>query len=145
MDTSKRYMKMCKQSLEIQHFWKPKNGDFFYGIPQDIDDDEAYPEGIYNYLYCDDEYSCVLPRNYSVKKGFTGETDAVFMPRIDDLYQMVLHDTPSELMERFYKWMAGLTVSMKERYQSLEQLWLGFVMETNHSVTWNGKDWEEKE
>ncbi|MDD3050493.1 MAG: hypothetical protein PHR06_05040 [Candidatus Cloacimonetes bacterium] len=144
MDTSKRYISMCKKALEMQQYWKPQNGDYFYGRPYDIDEEDV-PPGINIYFECEDEYYCVIPRNYSIKEGFKGESDAVFLPRLDNLYKMVLHDTPYELMERFCKWSAKLTITMQERYQTLEQLWMAFVMETNHGLLWSGKDWVLKE
>jgi len=55
MDTSKNYIKMCRQADELRTNWKPKLGDYFFGIPQDFSDME-YEQGIYQFLVCEDEF-----------------------------------------------------------------------------------------
>lgn len=145
MDTSKNYIKMCKKADEIRSNWKPQLGDFFYGVPMDMDDMD-YERGVYRFLICDDEFYNVVPDTYNVKtKQFNGigdDDEAVFLPRQDDLQAMIDFELPTELINNFSTWTKELDPSMKERLKTLEQLWLGYVMFANHSKIWTGKDWE---
>ena len=144
MDTSKKYIKMCRKAPEIQNYWEPKDGDYFYGKPDDMTG-EDFPEDIYVFFNCEDEFYAILPQYYDpIKKRFKQDSTAVFLPRVDDLYQMILADTPTDLAEIFYKWTSSLTVQERERLNTMEKCWLAFVMSKNHHMIWTGRDWEKK-
>lgn len=145
MDTSKNYIKMCRKADEIRANWKPKLGDYFYGVPLDIDDMD-YDRGVYRFLVCEDEFYNVVPDTYDYKKkefnGIGDENEAVFLPRQDDLQDMIDYELPSDLVKDFYKWCSELEDSMLERLKTMEQLWMGYVMLVNYSKIWTGRDWE---
>jgi hypothetical protein len=142
MDTSKYYIKMCKKADEAQAFWKPKTGDCFYGVPQDLADNDPR-RGVYQYIECDDEYYSVIPTGYDVElKEFTDDTDAVFLPSQADLQKMLDFESPFDLLKKFSKWAKSLTISEQELHLTMEQLWLGFVMEQNYHKKWDGQDWQ---
>lgn len=142
MDKSKAYIKKMQKADEILSLWKPKNGDYFYGTPEDFMD-EDWEQGIYQYFECEDEYYCIIPKYYDYKdKEFTElDHDQIFLPSQKDLQSMLLFDTPYDMVKEFSDWCSELSVSMQERFTTMEQLWLGFVMYKNHSKVWNGKDW----
>lgn len=141
MDTSKYYIKMCKKADEVQAFWQPKNGDYFYGIPQDFSDFEQIPD-VYQFFLCEDEFYSIIPKGYQPKlKEFTDETDVVRLPSQSDLQSMLDYEIPIDLIKNFAAWAASLSLSEQERHQTMEQLWLGFVMYSNYSKKWSGRDW----
>lgn len=142
MDKSRAYIKKMKKADEINNLWKPKNGDYFFGTPKDFMD-EDWDEGVYQYFECEDEYYCTIPNHYNYKdKEFTQlDHKQIFLPSQHNLQSMVLFDTPFDMIKEFAEWCSDLNVTMQERYNSIEQLWLGFVMQKNHSKIWNGKDW----
>ena len=136
---------MCRRADEIRRFWKPELGDYFFGIPQDFADLD-FETGIYQFLDCEDDFYCVVPDNYDpVKKEFTGigeDDEAVFLPRQDNLQKMIDYELPYDLIKDFSEWTAQLDISMKERLQTMEQIWLAYVMWKNYSKIWTGNDWE---
>ncbi|MCF7920016.1 MAG: hypothetical protein K9N06_08900 [Candidatus Cloacimonetes bacterium] len=145
MDTSKNYIKMCRQADEVRNNWKPKLGDYFYGTPQDFADME-YEKGIFQFLLCDDEFYNIIPDTYDPRtKTFNGigdDDEAVYLPRQDDLQDMIDFEIPLDIINDFQKWCNNLDNSMLERLKTLEQFWLAYMMWVNHSKIWNGKDWE---
>ena len=145
MDTSKRYITMCRKADEVKAHWKPEQGDYFYGVPHDFDDMD-YERGIFRILLCEDEFYSIIPDNYNIKKkeftGFGDDDETVFLPRLDDLQDMIDYELHYDLIEEFCEWVTGLEISMKERLQTMEQTWLAFVMMKNSSKIWTGKDWE---
>jgi hypothetical protein len=136
---------MCKKADEIKVHWKPVQGDFFYGVPQDPDDMD-YECGVYQFLICEDEFYSIIPDNYDLKKkeftGFGDEDETVFLPRQDNLQDMIDFELPYDLIKNFQEWASQLDISMKERLQTMEQIWLAYVMFCNYSKEWTGKDWE---
>lgn len=145
MDTSKNYIKMCRQADELRTNWKPKLGDYFFGIPQDFSDME-YEKGIYQFLVCEDEFYNIIPDTYDPRtKQFNGigdDDEAVYLPRQDELQQMIDFELPYELISDFHKWSNDLDNSMRERLKTMEQLWLAYMMMRNNSKQWTGRDWE---
>jgi len=147
MDTSKRYIKMCKKADEIRAHWKPKDGDYFYGEPQDLGDER--PIGVYQFIYNrEDEYFSILPQNYDPKtKEFDGlgdEDDAVFLPNASQLMEMVDSESPFTLIAELAVWAEKLPTTMKDRLQTNEQILLAFVMKKNNGMSWTGSDWQIK-
>lgn len=147
MDTSKRYIKMCQKADEIRSHWKPQDGDYFYGEPQDLGDER--PIGVYQFIYNrEDEYFSILPQNYDPEtKEFDGlgdEDDAVFLPNASQLMEMVDFESPFALIEELAAWAEKLPTTMKDRLQTNEQLLLAFVMKKNNGMSWTGSDWQIK-
>jgi hypothetical protein len=145
MDSSKRYIKMCRKADEIRAHWKPQTGDFFYGEPQDLGDDR--PVGIYQFNYNrEDEYFSILPQNYDPETkefdGFGDEDEAVFLPNASQLMAMVDYESPFSLVADLAEWAGKLTTTMRDRLQTNEQLLLGFVMKKNNGMSWTGSDWQ---
>ena len=147
MDTSKRYIKMCKKADEMRAHWQPQVGDYFYGTPQDLGDDR--PLGIYQFNYNrEDEYFSLLPENYDPKtKEFDGlgdDDDAVFLPNAGQLMAMLDFESPFSLVVEFAAWCDKLPTTMRDRLQTNEQLMLAFVMKKNSGMVFTGSDWEIK-
>lgn len=122
MDTSEKYIDICKKAVEIQKDWLPDNADFF-GDPRD---------GGHGTVY-------VLARRSDWTVG-----NSVWLPRQDQLQYMVISDRYSpgrsthHMLTAFICWYQHKT---KTHPDSMEQIWLAFVMKEKYSKVWNGRDW----
>lgn len=134
MDTSKKYIKMCSKAKEIQELWKPRAGDFnFKNGEVDI--------GIYG-MYVD----------------ITQSGRPIWLPRQDQLQDLIKEDyrsVPNKkyisfrgMSEYFYKFVDENQLQMIDKNgnktcvcESMEQLWLAFVMREKYNKIWNGRDW----
>jgi hypothetical protein len=132
MDTSETYIKMCDCG-EIQGFrgrYKWQAWDYTYaswGEAKDVMVVSGYctDSGFYGLeagseKYPDDE--CV-------------PLDAIWLPRQDQLQEMVMQP---RLLQRFFVWWDNLPLFPD--YDSMEQLWLAFVMKEK-GKTWDGDKW----
>lgn len=131
MDTSKEYILQCEKAEEMQKLWKPIKGDLF------IDNRYINSKGL-------------------VLKDFIAifiwdlmqREDKTWLPRQDQLQEML-----SKYMHSRYNLVKAFrNFVMRKKYyngystmnmvgNSMEQLWLAFVMKEKYSKTWNGKDW----
>jgi len=119
MDTSKEYIKMC-DCPEIQLFslaskWERWSIWFFWDA---LFAGNALPN------YC----------------------SPVWLPRQDQLQEMVGRPEMGDLLNSFYEFYGSdyhLSTSkfMFEGYNSMEQLWLAFVMWELYQKRWDGKTW----
>ena len=72
----------------------------------------------------------------------------VWLPRIDQLQEMIktpeLED-PFCMCVAFYKWWSEAKANWDNDpdngYSTMEQLWLGYVMQQLHGKKWNGDEW----
>ena len=120
MDITEIYIKMC-DCEEIQKQWSMKAGDWLR---------------IRGSKYVSLAYE-------STARGESGfaEPDAVWLPRQDQLQEMV--------KEKFLGWTyPGVLNELQKlcfeisHYDSMEQLWLAFVMKELYSKTWDGDKWQ---
>lgn len=135
MDFSKEYIKMCRKATEIQELWEPKKGD-------------AYILGIdICYLGC--HWQECIGCQYEVNE-LRGE--CIWLPRQDQLQDMVQTDGhKSTLIVHLINWMQDNIKYFKdaepeEQYptDSLEQLWLAFVMYEKYQKMWLKNRWVKK-
>lgn len=134
MDTSKEYILMCEKADEIQYL-RPLDSEFqegdFYGYYDEHHHYEGtYPDGKHiadwtsGIAYDDGEYG--LPYK---SEGYS------WLPRQDQLQDMVT-DYPNDIkMRRFYEWYQD------NYFPTYEQDWLAFVMKERWNKTWDGKEW----
>jgi len=136
MDTSKEYILMCKEAKEIQTEWSKteelmelgRDGDYYYntkGLINQVrirgtqDDDDFPGDGI----------------------TFPCETyGAIWLPRQDQLQDMVNLKIP-RLVYDFRSFVADFIGSYTEKFGSMEQLWLAFVMAEKYNKEWHGLQW----
>ncbi len=127
MDITKQYILMCEKAEEIQYSHKPQTGD--------------------SYL-CDCS-SCKFPPKINLIESFdmdnfnkrdltNVEPPYIWLPRQDQLQEMLSRNL-SYLIAYFADWWSNLH---KASYDSMEQLWLAFVMKEQYSKQWTGTDWE---
>lgn len=168
MDNSKKYIEMCKKAVVIQEVWNPQRGDFHAcgcgsclkrkASINCIGDAEV---DILNGR-CFDNVDEVYKR-YAESYGghFVDHFNEcreliVWLPRQDQLQEIVvnIHDenysaAPIEssysLAVMFVKnWMLNARCEswMHGMKDSMEKLWLAFVMQKKFNKIWNGEDWE---
>ena len=140
MDKSETYIKMCEKAEEIQAQREAVIGNFYYDpltgvrIVGTTDPEGVNPFTIFNKQLEDSRF--------------------IWLPRQDQLQEMIRDITkPRRLIWVFYDWLKSLVVEDKVcpsgnyfsnsnlNYESLEQLWLSFLMKECWNKTWNGKDW----
>ena len=150
MDTSKEYILMCEKAWEIQKAWKPEMGDWVR--VQDDPKSEWRPPKKDSYTYVlykvigEQDPTFINLQITSIKEWIKEGRDycsgyPIWLPRQDQLQNMIdwtSYSYPISAMvfqlEEFYR-------TLKELPNSMEQLWLAFVMKEKHNKTWDGKEW----
>ena len=66
--------------------------------------------------------------------------DFIWLPRQDQLQEMVDLEPISLLLARFRGWFKNEVIHRK-CLDSMEQLWLAFVMFELHGKKWDGREW----
>ena len=131
MDTSKEFIKMCEKAEEIQKVspiekdcgshWRNKEANIYY-----VDDGQCY---------------------YQSPPNPKGELQPkIWLPHQSQLQDMLNYTVWFEKIYRFYDWLQE-----KEdihswdgnctKFNTMEQLWLAFVMWELYEKKWNGEEW----
>ncbi len=136
VDRSEVYIGMCRAAEDVQELWRPAHGDF--------------------YLDEDGRVTCwVEPGPDQRRGGFLVRREGavirmsryVWLPRQDQLIELA--QEPGRRFERttqvFFDWVKAPYTDGKsppsEEFASLEQLWLGFVMQRKFFRRWDGSAW----
>lgn len=127
MDTSEVYVKMCEKATEIQD-WHQDN----------IQDADFIKDNL-GMVYAADE-SCLA-----------GDIDNyIWLPRQDQLQEMMQPCGYVELIRDFSDFCFRQSYHCSDEgthnpavayLDSMEQLWLAFVMKEKFGKVWNGEDW----
>jgi hypothetical protein len=143
MDTSKEYILMCEKAVEIQEARIKQRGDYYFHVTnlyilESVDPRDKQMLYIINLGYADDR---------SVEF-----TEPTWLPRQDQL-QEILEATYDlvNLFIAFTDWAKGTLAGehgnrykeseLEGKFNSMEQLWLAFVMSEKFNKVWNGKEW----
>ena len=124
MDKSETYVKMSGKAEEIQNGWQPQVDDYWCWF--------SCPERIY-----------LIQHYLPVVGERTKEGNCkVWLPRQDQLQEMieVVDPKPHKLIKMLWDWVA---ITGNTQFESMEQLWLAFVMKDNGEV-WTGEDWQKE-
>ena len=139
---------------EIQDGWKPVDWDWVYCRVAD----EGKPKLVVLSGYETDggyygheaphhgEPQCSSPvSNGAYRKGKYNpnptrnfEREHFWLPRQDQLQEMVDGGFTHQTLERFYQWYHS---EISRNLSSMEQLWLAFVMKEKYNKTWDGDKW----
>jgi hypothetical protein len=141
VDISPEYIKMCEKAKEIQGKWVPQPWDFIYN-PNALDFDPDLERG-------DEHFWSILPRGIAdggvygpyVEDGKVEDgryANIIFLPRQDQLQDMVQDGSPFTIEEIFHEWFVEVGCKCEG---SWAQHWLAFIMWNVHGKTWNGEDW----
>jgi len=126
MDKSSEYIKMCESAKVIQKQWKPEFGDFFVSMSLGLTS------------------ACQSIRSDLEKKASYLKTiNAVWLPKQDQLQEMVIekYATPWDLTIAFSNVLMGDKTSYFDNFDSMEKLWLAFVLLEKYKKKWKDGAW----
>jgi hypothetical protein len=133
MDTSETYIKMCEKAEEIQ----PKDcvgwiggthqdGNIYFHTSRN-----TFPSGFYYLMDEVTENECGEQCHRQIK--------AIWLPRQDQLQEMIGANCPLQLLLNLLRWCDVTDIAGYD--DSMEQLWLAFVMKEKYNKIWNGEEW----
>ena len=129
MDTSTKYIEMCRQAKEIQELWRPQQGDFGCSSPYLIYT-IGKSAGFLSAESLDGKWSSLV-----------NTTNDVWLPRQDQLQEIVHSGSTYILLDRFHKNVFGNPNIPYDKDITMEQLWIAFVMDKKLNKKWNGSEW----
>jgi len=126
MDKSTPYIKMCESANAIQKKWNPEFGDFFVSMSLGLIS-ECQP----------------ITSDLEKKVSYLKTIKAVWIPRQDQLQEMIIekHATPWDLAIAFSNALMGGNSSYFDKFDSMEKLWLAFIMLEKYKRKWNEGGW----
>lgn len=126
MDTTEKYIKMCEKAIEIQSRINTFTaGDFIWKGQK--------------YLY-DAVFVC--------DKAIFMKEEEIWLPRQDQLQDM-LNDSVDDLVSKFIDRMTYRLMYINKleitypKLESMEQVWLTFIMKEKYHKIWKDEDWVE--
>jgi len=139
LDNSETYVKMCEKAEEIQKYWIP--------VPNDYAIDCITITNMRNLVTVqnDAEYP-FLDVQLSTERQNEFRRRCIWLPRQDQLQELLQQywwadkqplNNISLLLQKFYWWLDETCPNN----QSMEQLWLSFVMSKCYQKIWNGSEW----
>jgi hypothetical protein len=126
MDKSSYYIKMCRSAKLIQKIWKPDFGDFFVSMSSGRTS------------------ACLtLVSELEKKMSYLTKIKAVWIPRQDQLQKMIIakYATPWDLAIAFSNLLISDNLSYFDNLDSMEKLWLAFIMLEKHKKKWKDGEW----
>ena len=126
MDQSSDYIKMCENAKVLQKQWKPDFGDFFVSMSLGLTS-PCQP----------------IVSDLEKKKTYLKTIKAVWLPRQDQLQDMVIekYATPWDLAIAFSNVLMGENASYFDNFDSMEKLWLAFIMLEKYKKKWKEGEW----
>lgn len=144
MDTTKKYIGMCREARDIQSNWDSKIGRYFNSCMGGvcIYTGRLHASGWTFEVICENDI----------------EGRHIWLPRQDELQEMLdkpkkWADSAFDMLCSIYDfsqdWVGGGAETMGlndfgeylEKFSSAEQVWLAFVMKEKYNKTWDGKEW----
>ena len=126
MDKSSPYIKMCESATVMQKQWKPEFGDFFVSMSLGLIS-QSEP----------------ITSDLEKKKSYLKTIEAVWLPRQDQLQDMVIekYATPWDLAIAFSNVLMDDNESYFDKCDSMEKLWLAFIMLEKCKKRWKDGEW----
>ena len=126
MDKSTPYIKMCESAKVFQKQWKPEFGDFFVSMSLGLTS------------------ACQsITSDLEKKASYLKTIKAVWLPRQDQLQEMVIekYATPWDLAIAFSNLLMDDKTSYFDDFDSMEKLWLVFIMLARYKKKWEEGTW----
>ncbi len=140
----KTYILMCEKAIEIQELWEPKEGDY---IRDNDNKDFGYNSYISTFPIVAVGFKTRFVKNpiepfLLVSKELKHKF--LWLPTQSDLQGMLSEDFQS--VHAFSKCAYIINKCTEDReyfceFDSMEQLWLAFVMKEKFNKTWDGTNW----
>jgi len=148
-DTTKQNILMCEKAYEIQNLWKPKVGDFYDSRGN------SQIKGVKVLQSLAGGKFRILLYNKNIRSIHRH----IWLPRQDQYQKMVYEDivqncqktTHWELKDYYFemltdafklrKWYIQDQCYDYDHINSMEQLWLAFVMMEKFNKEWDGEEW----
>jgi hypothetical protein len=126
MDKSSLYIKMSESAKVIQKQWKPDFGDFFVSMSLGLAS-QCQP----------------ITSDLEKKVPYLKKIKAVWLPRQDQLQERVIekYATPWDLAIAFSNVLMGDNASYFDNFDSMEKLWLAFIMLEKRKKKWKEGEW----
>jgi hypothetical protein len=136
MDVSKEYIEMCQKTKEIQDK-ELEDGDYF--CLTTLFDRDSW-----------EQHWWIEPCKVLIYHGYHHHSiieeilpNLIFLPRQDQLQEMIKIGNDIGTLYRFYKWIAlKSTKNMYQVLNTMEKLWLSFVMKEKYHKIWDGQEWK---
>ena len=138
MDTSEKYILMCEKAEEVQKEWEPEAGDWtnrgiFTGCCSMLTHSSVATMEDLGYEIVD----------FKIVKHYYRKNDLFWLPRQDQLQEMVKYDNP--IPEGILDALSSATRQHMDspmedafcQFNSMEQLWLAFVMHEKYQKQWD--------
>ena len=142
MDISKEYVLMCERAEEIQDLRKLNNswksGSWYYNrltsnfnvCNQELNMLGGETPSEYIYIPTQDQLQDMVVSSFDISKA---AKTALLLSSIDCCSQ-----------EYFIMSSCGLIADKKWHPESMEQIWLAFVMKEKYGKEWTGEEWQVK-
>ena len=135
-DTSDYYIEKCSKATEIQELWERNDSDIYLPPKPDPTSVEQWV------LDCWDAWMpCFVGMEYHYHILDWDGDDCIWLPRQEDLQKMVIDPGfeeywPGGYIALLMHWIGEKPDEKIRQCHSIEQLWLGYVMETNYNLVW---------
>lgn len=140
MDTTEVYVKMCEKAEEIQRSWNHTGGDVFFIKEGEFIFGEPAEGG-----WVANEGDVVYSSSYEFPEN--GESTNkyyhdlyIWLPRQDQLQEMCWTLTDTKWTP-FFALTVARDFANEHPFQTMEQLWLAFVMKEKYGKVWSGEEW----
>lgn len=139
MDHSSQFITLCTWANDLQKMWNCQHGDFYTSSEGSI---ESIIEGCFHPTEIKQGYVFKHEKSNLIKVS-----KCIWLPRLDQL--MELAQSKGQRFEKttqsFFDWnkeQYGFEGTLpKDLYNTLEQLWLGYVMLKKFNKIWAGQQW----
>jgi len=157
MDTSETYIKMC-DCPELQEQWRVACGDYCLITKPDnrivivVEGNLEIRTSASNFV------TVTFPESYGRNTDLKKLDNLIWLPRQDQLQEMVglelLEDTHLVIWKTLWNTSLKMEITKKDKVtrkqqywyyvegESMEQLWLTFVMKEKYNKIWSVKEWE---
>lgn len=160
MDTGKDYILMCEAAVGIQELMFGSNDDFMKILPAYIFDKEMNriciciwtPKTLEKELgdsVVQHKINVSIEQDndgniYKAPKGGAYGEVAIWLPRQDQLQGLLSEKLDYQKFSNTFKDLAKFEDSLRLCFDSMEQLWLAFVMSERWNKKWDGKQWRKE-
>jgi hypothetical protein len=139
---TKNYIKQCEQAEEIQKAWKPKTRDLIQRRQTVLKNKQIYlitnidREIVFYINIKDGEESWCHKDNF--------KDEFLYIPTQEQLQEMIDLSGWHNILVALIYWYQDANIKEKD-INSLNELWLAFVMHEKYNKIWTGKKWVKDE